>query len=177
MHAIVEKLYDVQTIQESNREQLVVPEPVPTMIEDSWQPDLRLETETVEQVTSVEQQEGIENESTKEPFPELEVVGQIHGTYIVAQMEDGFYLIDQHAAQERIKYEFFREKVGQVNPHERQALLLPLTFHYAADEALILREYKHELEAVGVFLEEFGQSSFVVREHLLVPTRGRAGNH
>ncbi|MEE3807125.1 DNA mismatch repair endonuclease MutL [Lysinibacillus fusiformis] len=165
MHAIVEKLYDVQTIQESNREQLVVPEPVPTMIEDSWQPDLRLETETVEQVSSVEQQEVIENESTKEPFPELEVVGQIHGTYIVAQMEDGFYLIDQHAAQERIKYEFFREKVGQVNPHERQALLLPLTFHYAADEALILREYKHELEAVGVFLEEFGQSSFVVREH------------
>ncbi|MCT6815972.1 MAG: DNA mismatch repair protein MutL, partial [Lysinibacillus fusiformis] len=87
------------------------------------------------------------------------------GTYIVAQMEDGFYLIDQHAAQERIKYEFFREKVGQVNPHERQALLLPLTFHYAADEALLLREHKHELEAVGVFLEEFGQSSFVVREH------------
>lgn len=101
----------------------------------------------------------------KEPFPPLEVVGQIHGTYIVAQMEDGFYLIDQHAAQERIKYEYFREKVGEVNPNERQALLLPLTFHYAKDEAIILQENRKSLEEVGVFLEDFGQSSFVVREH------------
>src|SRR5690606_26297762 len=45
-------------------------------------------------------------EDTSPQFPELEVVGQIHGTYIVAQSDDGFYLIDQHAAQERIKYEF-----------------------------------------------------------------------
>ncbi len=101
----------------------------------------------------------------KEPFPALEVVGQIHGTYIVAQMEDGFYLIDQHAAQERIKYEYFREKVGEVNANERQALLLPLTFHYAADEALILQEQAAALEQVGVFLEEFGHGSFIVREY------------
>ena len=104
-------------------------------------------------------------EEHKEPFPQLEVVGQIHGTYIVAQMEDGFYLIDQHAAQERIKYEYFRDKVGDVNPNERQALLLPLTFHYSADEALILQEHRQTLEQVGVFLEEFGHGSFVVREH------------
>ncbi|WP_312505268.1 DNA mismatch repair endonuclease MutL [Lysinibacillus sp.] len=166
MNAIVEKLYDVQTIQENNQ-QSVEPEPIPDVVgdKDNWQPAPQIETNEVEEVSIVEQQEVLEDEPTKEPFPELEVVGQIHGTYIVAQMEDGFYLIDQHAAQERIKYEFFREKVGQVNPHERQALLLPLTFHYAADEALILREHKPELEAVGVFLEEFGQSSFVVREH------------
>ncbi|KGR91228.1 DNA mismatch repair protein MutL [Ureibacillus massiliensis 4400831 = CIP 108448 = CCUG 49529] len=109
--------------------------------------------------------EEIEPQPIKEPFPELEVVGQIHGTYIVAQMEDGFYLIDQHAAQERIKYEYFRDKVGEVNPNERQSLLLPLTFHYSADEALLLKENLHVLTEVGVFLEDFGQSSFVVREH------------
>ena len=159
MNVIVEKLYDVQAVKESALDNSIEPAPIATVMEDSWQPMLQQETAAVEEVLDVEQP------TTKEPFPELEVVGQIHGTYIVAQMEDGFYLIDQHAAQERIKYEFFREKVGQVNPHERQALLLPLTFHYAADEALILRENKHELEAVGVFLEEFGQSSFVVREH------------
>lgn len=100
-----------------------------------------------------------------EHFPDVEIVGQIHGTYIVAQMEDGFYLIDQHAAQERIKYEYFRDKVGDVNANERQALLLPLTFHYAADEALQLREHREQLEQVGVFLEDFGQGSFIVREH------------
>ena len=117
--------------------------------------------ETADQLTMPQQV----MEQPKEKFPMLEIVGQIHGTYIVAQMEDGFYLIDQHAAQERIKYEYFREKVGDVNPNERQALLIPLTFHYSGDEALKLIEHRHALEEVGVYLEEFGQSSFVVREY------------
>ena len=115
-----------------------------------------------------EQQEIIQTSNDMAPklhFPQVEIVGQIHGTYIVAQMEDGFYLIDQHAAQERIKYEYFRDKVGEVNAGERQTLLMPLTFHYSADEALRLIEAKIELEQVGVFLEEFGQSSFIVREY------------
>ena len=173
MNAIVEKLYDVQTVQESKP---LPDEPPATVVEDNWHPKPDVANERIEEPSQrhealpieVPKEEPIleiEEESNKEPFPALEVVGQIHGTYIVAQMEDGFYLIDQHAAQERIKYEYYREKVGQVDPNERQALLLPLTFHYAADEALILRENMHELEAVGVFLEEFGQSSFVVREH------------
>lgn len=101
----------------------------------------------------------------KQPFPDLHVVGQIHGTYIVAQSDDGFYLIDQHAAQERIKYEFYKEKVGEVNAGERQALLLPLTFHYSLDEAYRIKESLQELQDVGIFLEEFGTSSFVIREH------------
>jgi DNA mismatch repair protein MutL len=103
--------------------------------------------------------------SFKEPFPELDVVGQIHGTYIIGQSADGFYLIDQHAAQERIKYEFFREKVGEVQSEERQALLIPLSFHYSADEALRLREQVRALEEVGIFLEEFGPTTYIVREH------------
>ncbi|MGG2053628.1 DNA mismatch repair endonuclease MutL [Lysinibacillus pakistanensis] len=167
MNAIVEKLYDVQTVQESSMLEPVksLPESSPTPVEDSFEYTQPIEEKSILNVIDEEVRQDSMEESTKEPFPALEVVGQIHGTYIVAQMEDGFYLIDQHAAQERIKYEFFREKVGMVNPNERQALLLPLTFHYAADEALLLRENKQELEAVGVFLEEFGQSSFVVREH------------
>lgn len=167
MNAIVEKLYDVQTVQESSMLEPVksLPESSPTPVEDRFEYTQPIEEKSIQNVLDEEVRQDSMEESTKEPFPALEVVGQIHGTYIVAQMEDGFYLIDQHAAQERIKYEFFREKVGMVNPNERQALLLPLTFHYAADEALLLRENKQELEAVGVFLEEFGQSSFVVREH------------
>ncbi|WP_391208804.1 DNA mismatch repair endonuclease MutL [Psychrobacillus sp. L4] len=109
----------------------------------------------------------------KKPFPDLHVVGQIHGTYIVAQSDDGFYLIDQHAAQERIKYEFYKEKVGDVNASERQALLLPLTFHYSLDESYRIKESLEELEGIGVYLEDFGSSSFVVREH---PTWFPKGN-
>ncbi|HAU32984.1 MAG TPA: DNA mismatch repair endonuclease MutL, partial [Lysinibacillus sp.] len=88
MNAIVEKLYDVQTVQENNRETTVEPEPVSTIVEDYAQPIQPLQAEEIEEVTVVEQHEELVNEMAKEPFPELEVVGQIHGTYIVAQMED-----------------------------------------------------------------------------------------
>lgn len=123
------------------------------------------QVEQLEENTAWPEQEFSEASPIKEPFPMVEIVGQIHGTYIIAQSEDGFYLIDQHAAQERIKYEFFKDMVGEVNAGERQALLLPLTFHYSADESLKLVEHMDELTEVGVFLEEFGQHSFIVREH------------
>ena len=103
--------------------------------------------------------------SRKVPFGELEIVGQIHGTYIVAQSTDGFYLVDQHAAQERIKYEYFREKVKQADGNERQALIIPLTFHYPPDDMERIRELVDTLASVGVEMEEFGSRTFVVREH------------
>lgn len=109
-------------------------------------------------------EEGVEAVSAP-VLPEMDIVGQIHGTYIVGQAQDGFYLVDQHAAQERIKYEFYRTKVGEVNHEERQMLLLPLTFHFTLDEALRIKENRQELESVGIRVEEFGDSSFVVREY------------
>jgi len=122
--------------------------------------------ETVEpEDTFIAPFEELELVSSNEPFPELEIIGQIHGTYIIAQSTDGFYLIDQHAAQERIKYEFFREKVGEVNVEERQSLLIPMSMHYSADEALRLKEHADKLEEVGIFLEEFGPTTFIIREH------------
>ncbi|PKG23111.1 DNA mismatch repair endonuclease MutL [Niallia nealsonii] len=96
--------------------------------------------------------------------PPLYPIGQMHGTYIFAQNEKGLYIIDQHAAQERIKYEFFREKVGQVH-NDLQELLIPLTLEYSLDEWMKIEEYKHELEKVGVFLEPFGMHSYLVRSH------------
>lgn len=112
-----------------------------------------------------------ENEQYEEPvisstkqFPMLFPVGQVHGTYIIAQNEDGFYMIDQHAAQERIKYEFFRDKLKQAENEERQLLLLPLQFHYSTDEKVKIEENKQVLEDVGIYLEEFGPTSYIVRE-------------
>ncbi|MBN4935750.1 DNA mismatch repair endonuclease MutL, partial [Staphylococcus sp. EG-SA-6] len=87
--------------------------------------------------------------------PYMEVVGQVHGTYIIAQNENGMFMIDQHAAQERIKYEYFREKIGEVT-NEVQDLLIPLTFHFSKDEQMIIDQYQDELDKVGVHLEHFG---------------------
>ncbi|KZE09691.1 MULTISPECIES: DNA mismatch repair endonuclease MutL [Priestia] len=108
------------------------------------------------------------NRSAKEQ-PELRVpamypIGQMHGTYILAQNEKGLFIIDQHAAQERIKYEYFKRKLGEVDS-EVQELLMPLTLEFSGNEALILEEYKDMLAEVGVFLEPFGQNSYIVRSH------------
>ena len=105
-----------------------------------------------------------EDEPTKELFPQLFPVGQVHGTYIIAQNEDGFFMIDQHAAQERIKYEYFRDKLKEAENNERQLLLVPLTFHYSVDEKTRIEEGRNLLEDVGIYLEEFGHTSYIVRE-------------
>lgn len=107
-----------------------------------------------------------ETATVEEPsrVPPLYPIGQMHGTYIFAQNDRGLYIIDQHAAQERIKYEYFREKVGQVES-ELQEMLIPLTFEYSTDDYIKIDEHKAELEKVGVFLEPFGHNSFIVRSH------------
>lgn len=96
--------------------------------------------------------------------PYMEIVGQVHGTYIIAQNENGMFMIDQHAAQERIKYEYFREKIGEVT-NEVQNLLIPLTFHFSKDEQMIIDQYKDELDKVGVHLEHFGGQDYIVNSY------------
>src|SRR5690606_1082137 len=96
--------------------------------------------------------------------------GQVHGTYIIAQNENGLYIIDQHAAQERIKYEYYKEKVGQVT-NELQELLLPMTFEFSTDQYVKIEEHLEELRKVVVFLELFGHNIYIIRKHPLWLTR------
>ncbi|MEO3944531.1 DNA mismatch repair endonuclease MutL [Gorillibacterium sp. CAU 1737] len=97
-------------------------------------------------------------------FPKLDPVGQLHGTYLVAQNEEGMYLIDQHAAHERINYEYYRDKFGK--PEEAsQELLLPITLEFTSAEATVLVSRISLLEQAGLFLEPFGGSAFLVRAY------------
>lgn len=114
--------------------------------------------------TVEEDEEEIEEEDALSRIPPMYPIGQMHGTYIFAQNEKGLYIIDQHAAQERIKYEYFKEKVGRVE-NELQDMLVPITLEFSTDQSIRINEYKDELEKVGVFLEEFGYNSFIVRSH------------
>ncbi|MGG6438952.1 DNA mismatch repair endonuclease MutL [Saccharococcus caldoxylosilyticus] len=111
-----------------------------------------------------EQAGGNGQEHKNDRIPPLYPIGQMHGTYILAQNEQGLYIIDQHAAQERIKYEYFREKVGEVT-NEVQELLVPLTLQYPADEYVWIDTHREELAKCGVFLEPFGHHTFIVRSH------------
>lgn len=108
--------------------------------------------------------ETVLQKSNESRIPPLYPIGQLHGTYILAENEDGLYIIDQHAAQERIKYEYYKEKIGEVS-NELQELLIPMTLEFPSDDFVKLQELLPELEKVGIFLEPFGLNTFIVRSH------------
>lgn len=138
----------------------------PVFYEDAPSESVHLEESaaSLEYEESVLREDVAETISENERVPVMYPIGQMHGTYILAQNERGLYIIDQHAAQERIKYEYYREKVGEIK-QEVQEMLVPLTFHYSKNDMLIIEEHKEILTKVGVFLEPFGSGSYIVRSH------------
>ncbi|KAF0371142.1 DNA mismatch repair endonuclease MutL [Pediococcus acidilactici] len=115
-------------------------------------------------VTKNENTEGEEKTSSTSRFPALTYIGQMHGTYLFAEADDGLYIIDQHAAQERINYEYYRVQIGQVSD-DQQDLLVPIYLDYSTTDTLRIKEKQSVLEACGLYLEEFGRNTFIVRHH------------
>ncbi len=97
-------------------------------------------------------------------FPDLRFVAQIHNSYLIAESDNGFYLVDQHAAQERVNYEKFRQEVGQVS-QDQQQLLVPLILDYSNADAIVINEHLDILQSVGIKIAVFGQNSFIVQSH------------
>ena len=94
-------------------------------------------------------------------FPDLSLIGQHHGTYLIAQNEDGLYLIDQHAAHERVNYEYYYEKFGAPEDASQQ-LLIPITMEFTSAESEKLKDRLTWFQKVGVILEHFGGRTFRV---------------
>lgn len=99
-----------------------------------------------------------------EPLPELYPVGLVHGTYIVCQNELGMYLIDEHAAKERINYENFLEKLGKPS-QDKISLLFPITIELSTSDYVILKENMDILEKNNIEAEEFGVNSIIIKAH------------
>jgi DNA mismatch repair protein MutL len=99
-----------------------------------------------------------------EPLPELYPVGLVHGTYIICQNELGMYLIDEHAAKERINYENFLEKLGKPS-QDKISLLFPITIELSTSDYVILKENMNILEENNIEAEEFGVNSIIIKAH------------
>lgn len=95
-------------------------------------------------------------------LPILRVVGQIGAMYIVAEGPSGLYLIDQHAAHERILYEQFMEQQARQEPVLQYALTAQ-TINLPPIEARLVEENLELLRNLGFELEGFGPNTFIIR--------------
>jgi DNA mismatch repair protein MutL len=95
-------------------------------------------------------------------LPLLRVIGQLNASYIVAEGPDGMYLIDQHAAHERILYEQMLAQHAE-DQLPIQPLLEPLLLDLSPEQAAAVAEDLDLLNALGVTIEPFGGASYLVR--------------
>ena len=111
----------------------------------------------------------VEDEAAKEisrenysDHPLGAAIAQLHGTYILSEADEGFIIVDQHAAHERLVYERFKKQIlnGQV---QRQALLIPDIVEMSAADVERLSERADELLAFGLEVEQFGPTAIAVR--------------
>lgn len=96
-------------------------------------------------------------------FPQMQVIGQMHGCYILAQGDEGLYIIDQHAAQERYHYEQLNSMLISGNM-DMQPLLFPVSIETSMAAVTQIQELNELLKNVGIELEVFGNNSLVCRQ-------------
>lgn len=98
----------------------------------------------------------------KRVFPYFEYVGQFSGTYLIFQNEEGIYLIDQHAAAERINYEYYYEELGS-NIKSSQELLIPINIELTKKRKIYVVENISVFRELGFNIEESGINSIYIR--------------
>lgn len=125
--------------------------------------DVNLQTSSQVQPTKIENSSYESKLDTRQIGSTLQPLAQLHGTYILAQNEEGLYLIDQHAAQERINYERFRTLLS-VPSKSGQILAIPYTYETTTSESDIIRASQQVFDEIGIIQEPFGERSFLVRE-------------
>jgi DNA mismatch repair protein MutL len=104
----------------------------------------------------------IKNEKLKDL--KLYPVGQVHGTFIIAENEDGMYIIDQHAAHERVNYEMITKKF-QEEEITYTDLLVPINIELSPSDYITFNNNKHVLEDLGFKFQEFGINTIQIKSH------------
>ena len=102
----------------------------------------------------------------------LYYIGQLFNTYILAQNDEGFYIIDQHAADERINYELILKELQNQNVVSYE-VMFPLKLQFSLQESILIKEKNDELSELGIDLDDFGGGTFIVR---MVPVWMNRGN-
>ena len=105
-----------------------------------------------------------EVKDNKNKLPELYPVGLALGTYIICENELGVYLIDQHAAQERINYEKYSYLLSHPSDNTITTLV-PIILEFPMNDYLIIKKNIDIIKNMNIDIEEFGQSAFRISSH------------
>ncbi len=100
----------------------------------------------------------------KEKMKKITPLALAHGTYIIGENEDGIFLIDQHAANERINYEYYLKELGK-DTNTSVDLLVPIKIELSNNEYLSLKESINVLDEMGFTYEDFGFNTLLIRSH------------
>ncbi len=131
----IQSIYQTAKPKDFNQEKFVLQE-----TDNSYsQPTLELEENSLEEPTK----------ESKKIIPDLEYIGQYAGTYLLFQNEQGLYLLDQHAAAERIRYERYLEHMATSNSY-KQDLLVPQILTLSNELVITLHDFKEELLKFGI---------------------------
>ena len=104
----------------------------------------------------------IEEVYDKPKFPSMKVIGQLDQKYVLASSTDGLYIIDQHAAEERVNFEYFSKAFNNelVNLQE---LLIPINITVSPKIIGQIEEINKELGQIGLHFELFGNQDLLIR--------------
>ena len=99
---------------------------------------------------------------TKEAKAEYKIIGQVFETYWLVEYHDNLYIIDQHAAHERVLYEKTLRSM-KTREYTSQMISPPIVLNLSMQEAELLNRYMDQFTRIGFEIEEFGQDSYAVR--------------
>lgn len=129
--------------------------------------------EEISEPIILKEDKAIYNEPTKiieeKPFdnirkiPYMEYVGSIFATYLIFQNDEGMFLIDQHAAHERINYEKYYELLKSPKQPTTN-LLVPMMLSFTKQEALFIEENNSKFKELGFYLDQVGNTDYALRE-------------
>ncbi len=127
--------------------------------------ELIKESPVIKNKVNIEESHETMPSSTQEPFFKKfeynRILGQLFNTYIVVEGNDEFYLIDQHAAHERILYELYSNRFTK--PPQSQNLVAPQVLNFSAQEMMLIEYYKEDILKLGFDFSVFGTDSILVR--------------
>ena len=151
-----------ETVRRQTQEETVQPKP---------EPPVRQETEwetTVREPAAYEEKKPLQMELfdkrllSQESVKEHRIIGQVFDTYWIVQFQDKLFIIDQHAAHEKVLYERIMKSL-QNREYTSQNIDPPVILTLTMSEAAILQKYRDRFAAVGFEIEEFGGSEYALR--------------